>query len=64
MAEGWDRINAQIELRCALALAEVRHMAEVARDAIDVRLGFSEQFIRRSRGQRMRHERVRQLKGA
>lgn len=57
----WDRLNAQIDLTCALAKAEIRAMADAARDQIDVRLGFSASFIRRSRAQRARFARQRQL---
>ena len=59
-----------IELRAQLALAEIRHMAERARDEIDIRLGLqppalkAEATYARSFGQLKRWARTRARKGA
>lgn len=56
-----DPIDELIDRRAAEARAELKRLAEKASDEIDIRLGFPASFVRRSRGQRRRYERQRQL---
>lgn len=58
----WSAVFGRIELAAIEARMEIHEMAEAARDAIDRRLGYSEQFINRARAQRRRH-RLERLKG-
>lgn len=66
-APDWDRVDAIIELACALARAEARHRAQRALDDIDVMLGLqepsSEAFYNRSLGQKLRFARARVNQG-
>lgn len=62
-SDPWAEIDALIERRAREALAEIRDMAERARDAININIGYSKAFINRSRGQRLRFARQRLLRG-
>jgi hypothetical protein len=55
-----ETVDALIERLATEAMAEMKSACDRARDAIDLRLGFSESFIRRSRGQRRRYQRLSQ----
>lgn len=60
MIADWNRVDALIEQLASQALAEVKRAADLARDAVDISLGYSASFIRRSRGQRRRYQRTSQ----